>query len=304
MIPKIIHIICFSGYDNLQNEKKVEYLNIKKLNPNWDFIIWDNKMIDNLLEKYPKINNIYKNKSLIDDASKIKIASYLIMKEYGGLYIDMNTNNCMLSIDKLFNEESEKDNEKDYEKDYEKHENDDKNIYILTHQNNILDYLYILNPIPTYSSSFMAMNKNHPIWDKVIQKILFSKTNYQIINALDVSLQESEILHDKYTIHQLKNVNGIYNCLYKNTATSSSSITNTFINRIFTYTKLYHKQIILFLLSFLIIIGAEYIHLNNSNFYGVNNYIPGLGGVSNQQIPSNNQHTHKNIIKKRKPSSK
>jgi len=295
MIPKIIHIISFSGYDNLQNENKVHYLNIKKLNPNWDFIIWDNKMIDNLLEKYPKINNIYKNKSLIDDDSKTHIASYLIMKEYGGLYIDMNTNNCMLSIDKLFNEESEKGYEKGYE--------EDKNIYILTHQNNILDYLYILKPIPTYSSSFMAMDKNHPIWDKVIQKILFSKTNYQITNAIDVSLQESELLHDKYTINPLKNVNGVYNCLYKNTTTTTTSntdSTNTFINRFFTYAKLYYKQIILFLLSFLIIVGVEYIHLNNSNFYGVSNYIPGLGGVSLQPIPSNMRHTHKNIIKKRK----
>ena len=57
MIQKIIHNIWLQGYDNLPNTIKIQHNNIKKLNPEWEFTVWDNNMIEKLLKKYP-INNI------------------------------------------------------------------------------------------------------------------------------------------------------------------------------------------------------------------------------------------------------
>jgi len=43
MIPKIIHNIWIQGYNNLPKDIIENHNNIKKLNPNWQFIIWDEK---------------------------------------------------------------------------------------------------------------------------------------------------------------------------------------------------------------------------------------------------------------------
>ena len=59
MIPKIIHNIWIQGYEDLPEKNKLNHINIKKLNPDWDFIIWDNKMILQLLKKYPSLLNLY-----------------------------------------------------------------------------------------------------------------------------------------------------------------------------------------------------------------------------------------------------
>ena len=42
----------------------------------------------------------------------------------------------------------------------------------------------------------MAMDKNHPIWETVIQKLKHATTKFQIREALDISLQESENEND------------------------------------------------------------------------------------------------------------
>lgn len=38
MIPKIVHNIWIQGYDQLPENIKKRYEDIKKLNPNWKFI--------------------------------------------------------------------------------------------------------------------------------------------------------------------------------------------------------------------------------------------------------------------------
>ena len=60
MIPKIIHNIWVQGYSNIPDDIRIQQLQIKKLNPDWEFIIWDEKMILQLLEKYPNVLRVYK----------------------------------------------------------------------------------------------------------------------------------------------------------------------------------------------------------------------------------------------------
>lgn len=59
MIPKIIHNIWLQGYEKLPEKTKSTYNHIKKLNPGWEFIFWNETMILELLKKYPKVYNVY-----------------------------------------------------------------------------------------------------------------------------------------------------------------------------------------------------------------------------------------------------
>ena len=166
MIPKIIHNIWLQGYNNIPNEIKINYNKIKKLNPDWEFIIWDNHMIKTLLKKYPTIYKIYKNiQNLYGISSNIitqnNIAKYVIMKEYGGLYYDINLE-CFTSYDKLFfyNQKNQKNQKKDI----------NSSIYISSSNYTFFELIYPFY-IPKYYSHFFAMEKEHPIWEKVFQTI-------------------------------------------------------------------------------------------------------------------------------------
>jgi mannosyltransferase OCH1-like enzyme len=51
-IPRIIHNIWIQGYDQLSEDIREKRLKIKKINPNWDFIIWDERMIKEVVKEY------------------------------------------------------------------------------------------------------------------------------------------------------------------------------------------------------------------------------------------------------------
>jgi len=273
MIPKIIHNIWIQGYEKLPNENKVTYANIKKLNPEWDFMIWDDEMIKKMLKKYPSIYNIYiktSNYTEIDNNTiKSDIARYIIMKEYGGLYFDIDFN-CTSSFDELFLSEPNGTKK--------------NTIYIASSNANLWSYI---NPFQKtkYCSCFMAMDKNHPIWETVIQKLKNATTKFQIREALDISLQESENEHvpktKAFPIILLNKVNGnYYQCVDNDTIcyTQSSSSSWYPVTPILKYINCYYKQIILFILAVLIIIAVEYLYLHNAKTYGAVNFIPGMPG--------------------------
>jgi len=278
MIPKIIHNIWIQGYENLPNENKVTYTNIKKINPEWDFMIWDDEMIKKLLKKYPSIYNIYikTNNYTETDNNTIKsdIARYIIMKEYGGLYFDIDFN-CTSSFDGLFLDENTETNA---------NAEINNTIYIASSNANLWSYI---NPFQKakYCSCFMAMDKNHPIWDSVIQKLKQASTKFQIREALDISLQQSENERASETkafpIILLNKVNGnYYQCINNETIcyTQSSSSSWYPVTPILKYINCYYKQIILFILALLIIVAVEYLYLHNAKNYGAVNFIPGMPG--------------------------
>jgi len=299
MIPKIIHNIWIQGYENLPNENKVSYASIKKLNPEWEFMIWDDDMIKKLLKKYPFLYNMYiktNNYTVIDNNTiKSDIARYIIMKEYGGLYFDMDFN-CTSSFDELFlNENTEttepNGNTEINKKKKEEKETKNNTIYIASSNTNFWNYIIPFQKAK-YCSCFMAMDKNHPIWESVIQKLKQATTKFQIREALDISLQQSENERinnqSPFPIVLLNKVNGnYYQCVNSDTIcyTQSSSCSWYPITPFLKYINCYYKQIILFILALLIIIAVEYLYLHNAKIYGAVNFIPGMPGST--ASPSN-----------------
>jgi mannosyltransferase OCH1-like enzyme len=289
MIPQIIHNIWLQGYDDLSNTIKLQYSKIKKKNPDWEFIIWDNNMIEKLLKKYPKIYDRYKNSANYDSINqnliKSDIARYIIMKEYGGLYYDIEYT-CNNSLNSLFDNKSNKNI-----------------IYITVERNNFLDFINLFNRTK-YSSSFMAMNANHPIWEKVIEKLIFATTQQQIKMALDISLQEIEISNNTYPITILTNINGYYECKNKETICyMKDDFTKNPFRIILKYITCHYKQIILLLLSIIIIIIVEKIYSFNVLRFGAVNFIPGMPPPVNSQshTPQHNTDTkNKKQSRKRK----
>jgi hypothetical protein len=274
MIPNIIHNIWLQGYDDLPSTIKLQHNKIKKINPEWEFIVWDNNMIENLLKKYPKINEKYKNSvnynSINQNFIKSDIARCIIMKEYGGFYYDVEYT-CNNPLNSLFLENSNEDN---------------KNIiYIKRDRNNFFDFI---NPFNTakYNSCFMAMNANHPIWEKVIQKITFARTQQQINTALDISLQEMETSNNTYPIKILTNVNGYYKCKNKDVYYTNDSFTTNPFKSILNYITCNYKKIILVILAITVIIIVEKIYSFNVLRFGSVSFIPGMPPTSNpQHIP-------------------
>jgi len=264
MIPKIIHNIWIQGYNNLPNINKINQEKIKKLNPEWEFIIWDELMIKKLLKKYPTILAIYKNAKnlsgiITTEATKSDIARYVIMKEYGGLYYDYDFE-CISSFDKLFLNKKEKK----------------YTIYIASSKIDFLEYIYQFDK-PKYCSCFMGMEKNHPIWDKVFK--ILENTHYKSIigSALDKTLQQTE---QEYNIINLTKINSHYQCLNQNSIcfTTEYSSWNP-IRPFIKYINCYYKQVILFILILIIIFIVEKLYHYNTSIYGAINYIPGFGVV-------------------------
>jgi hypothetical protein len=286
MIPKIIHNIWIQGHENLPNEIKIHHLNIKKLNPDWEFMIWDDEMIKNLLQKYPKIHDIYKKSSdysgsINNNIIKSDIARYIIMKEYGGLYFDIEFK-CKSTFDEIFFNGNNNDNDNSVNKRKQPSKN---TIYIASSQ---LNFWNFMNPFQTekYCSCFMGMDKNHPVWDAVIEKLILATTKQHIHDALDTSLQqiENKNVNDKsimaFPIVLLKKVNGNhYQCINNDTnCYKQDSSSDTSLNTVIKLLVCYYKQIIISIMAVVIIIFVEYLYMHNAMKYGAVNFIPGIPG--------------------------
>jgi len=271
MIPKIIHNIWIQGYMHLPNEIKIKHLNIKKLNLEWEFIIWDNNMILNLLKQYPSILKIYENINYLsgfisNEVTKSDIARYVIMKEYGGLYCDIEID-CISSFNDIFTHKEQKND-----------------IYISSSNIELLDYIYPFYK-PKYCSCFMAMEKNHPIWNKVFKTIENTQYKNIIKNALDKELQFHNI---DYNIIIMDKVNGYYQCIDKDKVCFIKASSNNYLTPIIKYFNCYYKQTFLFIFSLLIIIFVEKLYHYNTSIYGSINYIPGFGAIT-QSAPNKNE---------------
>lgn len=241
MIPKIIHNIWIQGYDTLSEKNKQNYDNIKKLNHDWKFIFWDEPMIIELMKKYPKIHDIYNNVEKLSYTFKINmyaiksdISRYIILKEYGGLYFDIDFE-CISSFNDLFNE--------------------DDTIYTISSNISLL-YLYPFSK-PKYCSCFIGIEKEHPMWNNVINIMLYAKTQYDIGSAFDISLQKGN-----YNIIVLNEINGVYTCnnnaICSTPAQSSWNISRPFLK----YVNCYSMKI----LYMIIFISFTIIYINRNIF--------------------------------------
>ena len=260
MIPKIIHNIWIQGYTELPEKNKANQMKIKKLNPDWEFMIWDNTMILRLLKKYPKLLHLYKNTqhlsgAITKEACQSDIARYVILKEYGGLYYDLDFE-CVSSLDKLFSHEKKESIQ---------------TVYIASSKIEILNYVWPFFK-PQFCSCFMGFQKNHPLWDKVIPYVEKETSKYNIGQAVDKMLQESD-----YPIFLFERVRGNYECTNVNQIcyTPAESSWNP-VRPLLSFINCYYKKFFLVLLVFIIIYVVEKINHYNVILFGLTNFIPGV----------------------------
>ena len=252
MIPKIIHNIWLDGHHNLPVSIHKHQAKVKKLNPEWEFTIWDEHMILSLLQKYPKI--LVKYKSSQYPLVKQDIAKYVILKENGGLYYDIEYI-CVASFDKMFDTD-------------EKH----KDPIFITDQSSFFGWNH------QYCSSFMAISKNHSLWDKVLEKVIKSTRDNQVTDALNEILKNSH-----YEIIQLNKVSGPGSC---STSHSICFVPQKKNIGIFARISCYYKQIFLILLSGFIIFLVHYIAHHNSMLFAPVQLPIGMGGPAPAPAPS------------------
>lgn len=95
-IPTIIHQIWFQGL-NIPDSYPNYSDSWKKYHPNYKYILWDKKMIDELIRNnYPQYYDTYLD--LKHMVQKIDMAKYIILYHYGGIYVDMDCE-CLKSVD-------------------------------------------------------------------------------------------------------------------------------------------------------------------------------------------------------------
>jgi mannosyltransferase OCH1-like enzyme len=106
LIPKIIHQIWFQGYNNIDEKNKNNTDTIKKYHQDWDYMFWDENKILDLLSRDKIILDKYN--SYIYLHQKVDFAKIVILKYYGGAYIDIDVI-AIKSINEIL------DNNKEYD---------------------------------------------------------------------------------------------------------------------------------------------------------------------------------------------
>lgn len=252
MQQKIIHNIWIQGYENLPEQTKENHIQIKKLNPDWEFIIWDDKMILDLLQKYPKILNIYKNIDkyygiISNENTKSHIARYIILKEYGGIYYDLDYE-CVTSFNNLFDNKNGERNIKN-------------TIYVANSKIPLFYYIYPFYK-PKYCDCFITIERENPIMQKVIQRLFIANNKYEICNALDHVLQNN--IND-FNIIMVNQVNGYYEYLQNNN--DSDKNISYWYTPLLQFLIFYYKQFLLIIFIFLIIFSVDKISKYNAQHH-------------------------------------
>jgi len=149
-IPKIIHQVWSDKYKPLPSFCTTLAETWKDKHPDWTYILWNDKMMDELVRcEYPQYYDLYNNFTF--DIQRWDVIRFLILKKMGGLYIDTDYE-CLENIEILIadvNFAIGLDPESHY---------------------HIVNYPYILN------HALMASVQNHPFLDRVIYEIFTKKT--------------------------------------------------------------------------------------------------------------------------------
>lgn len=237
MIPYIVHNIWIQGYNNLPKNEYNNLQMLKKLNPNYKFMFWDNVRIKQLLQELPEVLKVYNELEERKENTfpwRSDIARYVILWKYGGIYSDLDIE-CIGTFDKIFTD------------------NDKSDIYIASSEVTFLTKMSLnLFKTPKYGSYFMGFSKNHPVWKKIFKRIVNAKSKRDIGFAIDNELQES-----KYKVVVIKQIQGHYNCS-KNKDTICvipvESSWNMFRPILKKINCMNYKYIIIFLIIFLTIV--------------------------------------------------
>lgn len=87
-IPHIIHQIWLQGENNLSDENKKKICQTQKLHPDWDYILWDEIKILELIKYDKNITNKYYK--FIYLHQKVDFSKFVILNKFGGIYLDMD----------------------------------------------------------------------------------------------------------------------------------------------------------------------------------------------------------------------
>lgn len=323
IIPKILHNIWLPGYDKLDEYTKILHLNIKQINPEWDFMIWDESSISGIIKKYPDMYALYMSCSsmtgaVLNTTCKAEIAKYVILKEYGGIYFDFEYQ-CSKPFDSLvsFSPESSSDLSSP--------------VFVTYENRDWLEYIFSFG-VEKYSSSWIAVSKNHPVWDEVFSNLKKSTNKYELFEAWNTTLKKTEYKGSGFgktsflslsqstnqstnqsTTYKIKVIgdelnkgcNYVPNRMTTKTHTPCSSISSRYYNQdegyfpyIWDYIKCHYKQLILLLVCILIIIGIHRLNDYNSKNFTQPSFpgMPGFGAPPPpqlQQQTSSQQHQKK-----------
>lgn len=97
-IPKIIHQV----YENLSGPPenlKILSESWKKKNPDWEYMFWTKKEMENLLKEFPDFETTYHKFPF--NVQRWDAIRYLLLYKYGGLYVDMDYE-CFRNLNPLF----------------------------------------------------------------------------------------------------------------------------------------------------------------------------------------------------------
>lgn len=168
MIPEIIHFIWIQGENNIPRDLKNNFENLKNLNKNYEIILWNDEKIRELLYKYPEILELYKNASDIPGeninyfATMSDIARWVIVYEYGGIYMDLDVE-CIDTVNNII-----------------------KNF---PRKNNIFG---TSKKLDMFSGQFFIASPKHDILKKTIENLQFAKNKGEIGGTM------THVIH-KYT---------------------------------------------------------------------------------------------------------
>jgi hypothetical protein len=250
-IQKCIHNIWIQGYDFMPDDIKNSIKEKKKLNPSWQYIVWDETMILKLLELYPKLLNIYNNIDAHDGmisslTSKSDIARFAIIRTHGGVYFDVDfvCDSSFSSFDNLFSGE------------------DMDTIFIASSEIDFIKYLYPFKK-PKYCACFFGMRKNHPVWDDVFECIYNAKTKRDIGESLDQTLQQNK----KYKTLPLSMIKTHYSCESKFMCHTPSESSWNAYRPLLQYINCNQTKIIIILCVMLFLSFAMCIIKKNNSFH-------------------------------------
>ena len=90
-IPKIIHQIWWQGHENIPKKMLENKITWKLNHKKYTFILWDKYLFEKLLAKLniSILNEIYND--LPKMIQKIDFCKYVILYNYGGIYVDIDT---------------------------------------------------------------------------------------------------------------------------------------------------------------------------------------------------------------------
>lgn len=103
-IPKIIHQVWSETYQPLPEQFKIFSETWKEHYPDWEYILWDNKKMNEFVQKsYPHYWNIFNNYPY--DVQRWDAIRYLILDKIGGMYVDFDYESIS-PIDKLIEDKT------------------------------------------------------------------------------------------------------------------------------------------------------------------------------------------------------